>query len=428
MILIYCQQSTHRLQYICKFVFEEQLGIRYSLTIDAKNFAAHDGPKINYSKENFDDHSFNITACGILEEKKISAQKIECFTLKGLPVFFKCDNGPLGFDILAASFYLITRYEEYLPHEKDEYGRYDHRQSLAYKEKFLQVPLINFWLIQFRETLQEHFKDLKITTPQFSFQPTYDIDMAWAYKNKGLLRNLGGLLTTKSFNRLPVLMRLQKDPFDSFDFLKELHTKNNLDPIYFLLLAQRRSEYDKNISPYDYSMWQLMKRLNKEAKLGIHPSWSSNQKPSLIKKEIKILETATKADVLKSRQHYIYFNFPDTFEHLLLANIKEDYSMGYGSINGFRASVASSFSWYNLATEKATVLRMHPFCFMDANSYYEQNQSLEETTKELNHYYKICKEANGTLITIFHNNFLGMAKEFKGWAKMYAGFTSQVQK
>ena len=428
MILIYCKQSTHRLQYICKFIFEEQMGLRYSLTIDAKSFAKHDGPKINYSNEQFPDHSFNITACGILEEKKIKPQTIECFTWKGYPAFFKCDAGPLGFDILSASFYLITRYEEYLPHEKDVYGRYDHHQSMAYKEDFLQIPLVNFWLIQFRQTLQEHYKDLKITTPQFTFQPTYDIDMAWAYKNKGVVRNLGGLITNPSFDRLPVLMRLQKDPFDSYDFLKDLHEKYNLEAIYFFLLAQRRSEYDKNISPYDYSMWQLMKRLNKEGTIGIHPSWRSNEQPSLIKKEKKILETAAKTTVVKSRQHYIQFNLPDTFEHLLLADLKDDYSMGYGSINGFRASVASSFNWYNLATEKATVLRMHPFCFMDANSHYEQKQNLEETAKELNYYKNICKEANGNLITIFHNNFLGTGSEFKGWAEMYSNFISQVQK
>lgn len=428
MILIYCEQSTHRLQYICKFVFEEQMGLRYSLTIDAKNFAVHDGPKINYSQHDFNDHSFTITPNGLLAEKKITTQQINCFIWKELPAFYKTESGNLAFDILAASFYLLTRYEEYLPYQKDEYGRYDYKQSLAYRENFLQTPLINFWLIHFRKVLQIHFPELVITTPEFSFQPTYDIDMAWAYKNKGILRNLGGLLSTRSLKRLPVLMRLQKDPYDSFDYLKTLHTNNQLKPIYFLLLAQRRSEYDKNISPYDYSMWQLMKQLNKEGKVGIHPSWSSHQKSSLIKKEIKILETATKAEVQTSRQHYIYFNFPDTFEHLLLANIKDDYSMGYGSINGFRASVASSFNWYNLATETSTILRMHPFCFMDANSYYEQKQNLPTTTKELNYYLTICKEANGCLITIFHNNFLGTGEAFEGWSAMYSNFIAQVQK
>ena len=100
--------------------------------------------------------------------------------------------------------------------------------------------------------------------------------------------------------------------------------------------------------------------------------------------------------------------------------------MGYGSINGFRASVASSFFWYNLQTETPTTLRMHPFCFMDANSFYEQKQNAEESYSELLHYYHACKKINGQLITIFHNNFLGTNKLYAGWKEMYEKFISQL--
>jgi hypothetical protein len=100
--------------------------------------------------------------------------------------------------------------------------------------------------------------------------------------------------------------------------------------------------------------------------------------------------------------------------------------MGYGSINGFRASIASPFLWYNLATEKISTLMLHPFCFMDANSFYEQNQNAAESYTELEHYFNVCKEANGQMITIFHNQFLGADKTFTGWKEMYSRFTSQL--
>lgn len=427
MILIYSPQSSPRLQYICKFVFEEQMGLTFSLTIDKENFANYEGAKINYSKQIFNDHSFTITPYGLLTEKNIVSQQPVCFTVHQTKAFFKTDNGNISFDILAASFYLMSRYEEYLPHTKDDYGRYAHQQSLAFKENFLQLPLVNIWLQHFRKSLQHHFKDLALKTPAFSFTPTYDVDMAWSYKNKGLLRNIGGILKTGSISRLPVLLRLQKDPFDCFDFLKDLHQTHQLQPIYFFLLATRTSAYDKNISPYDYGMWQLMKKLNKEATLGIHPSWRSHSLPNLIKKEKKILETATNSIIEKSRQHYIYFNLPDTFEHLLLNGITADYSMGYGSINGFRASVASPFYWYNLATEKCTILRLHPFCFMDANSHYEQNFTVAQAAKELSDYAAICQAVGGEMITIFHNNFLGSHPAFNGWQKCYKNFITQLR-
>ena len=101
--------------------------------------------------------------------------------------------------------------------------------------------------------------------------------------------------------------------------------------------------------------------------------------------------------------------------------------MGYGSINGFRASVASAFYWYDLEKEEQTSLRIHPFCFMDANSFYEQRQDPPQTLEELMHYLAVCKAVNGSLITIWHNNFLGTKKEFEGWKEIYEQFIVQVQ-
>lgn len=77
--------------------------------------------------------------------------------------------------------------------------------------------------------------------------------------------------------------------------------------------------------------------------------------------------------ITKSRQHFIKMDLPETYEQLLRNGITGDYSMGSGSINGFRASTASAFYWYNLKTETVTQLKIHPFCFMDANSFMNKN-------------------------------------------------------
>jgi hypothetical protein len=131
--------------------------------------------------------------------------------------------------------------------------------------------------------------------------------------------------------------------------------------------------------------------------------------------------------VSRSRQHYIRFNLPEGYQRLISAGISEDYSMGYGSINGFRASSASPFYWYDLEKDANTILRIHPFCFMDANSFYEQRQKPQQTYEELMHYLHVCKDVDGTLICIWHNNFLGTAKDFKGWKDIYEQFIAQVR-
>jgi hypothetical protein len=64
---------------------------------------------------------------------------------------------------------------------------------------------------------------------------------------------------------------------------------------------------------------------------------------------------------------------------------------------------------------------------MDANSLYEQKLSPLQAYDELMHYYNVCKKINGTLISIWHNNFLGTDMQFAGWRDCYEKFIAQVQ-
>lgn len=425
-ILIYSHTSTTRLQYICKFIFGEQLGIGHSLTIDSESFKNHDGAKINYSDLAMPEDAFTICNHPLLFQKEVKEIDVDSFESNGHTALFKTTDGDFSFDVMAASFYLLSRYEEYLPHEQDSYGRYAHENSIAYRKGFLQQPLVNIWINNLADALLKKFPALQLKKPTFNFVPTYDVDIAWSYKHKGFIRNIGGLIKAPSLGRLAVLAGLKKDPFDSFDYLHQLHRRYQLHPVYFFLVAQSVSDYDKNISPYHYAMWRLVKKHAKQYSIGLHPSWKSNEKPGLMEREQKILASSADVPVTNSRQHYIKFALPKTFEQLAAAGIKDDYSMGYGSINGFRASVASSFNWYNLATETSTALRLHPFCYMDANSFYEQQQNVAKSYEELMHYYQACKAVNGELITIFHNNFLGTDKKFAGWKEMYETFLEQL--
>ena len=90
---------------------------------------------------------------------------------------------------LPPPFYLLSRYEEYLPHQKDMYGRYAHENSLAFRKGFLDHPLINTWMQLFEGRLKNKFPDTVPFTIRHSLFPTYDIDIAWSYKQKGWWRS-----------------------------------------------------------------------------------------------------------------------------------------------------------------------------------------------------------------------------------------------
>ncbi|MEI2740554.1 MAG: polysaccharide deacetylase family protein [Chitinophagaceae bacterium] len=347
--------------------------------------------------------------------------------------FFKT-GGDFPFDIFAASFYLLSRYEEYLPHQKDMYGRYAHENSLAFKEGFLDKPLVNTWLQYFREKLNEKFPSFTTHHSPFTFLPTYDIDEAYSYKHKQWWRSAGAAVKdilkgqfSRFSQRRKVLNNKAADPFDSYAWIDDLHRPYKLHPRYFFLVAEKTGKYDRNILPGETALQVLIKHHADKYHIGIHPSWQSGDDPSLIKKEIETIEHIATIKVTASRQHFIRFTLPQTFRHLINAGIKEDFSMGYGSINGFRASVASPFHWYDLEKEETTYLLLYPFCYMEANSFHEQKQTPQQALEEMRYYRNEVKKVNGTLITIWHNTFLGTDKLFNGWREVYAQFVREIQ-
>ena len=433
-MLIYSSTITRRLQYIADFSGKEIIGKPFEITADLTYYRQHIDSRINYSSEKIEENEFWIKPCPLLFEEKISEQVIQCFESNGIKFFFKT-QGDFPFDIFAASFYVLSRYEEYLPHQKDMYGRYAHENSLAYKEGFLNQPLINQWVQLFKKELQQKFPNLTTIASSFNFLPTYDIDNAWAFKNKGFFRTAGGFIRSiiksdwqQCGERAATIRGKQDDPFDSYRWMDELHEKYQLKPHYFFLLADKISRYDKNVSPGKKTLQQLVKDHDARYPVGIHPSWRSGDENALLKKEIDTLEQLTGKKVVSSRQHYIRFTLPESFRRLIGHGIKYDFSMGYGSINGFRASVATPFYWYDLEKEEQTSLLLFPFCYMEANSFYEQRYSASMAMSELNHYYDVVRSVNGTLIMIWHNHFLGTDKMFTGWKEIYGQFIAKISK
>ena len=431
MMLLYNPHTTPRLNYIVGFVSKELFDEPIEITNDKGRFSGYPGPKLNYSDTEIAESDFFIRSHPLLFETGILPQTIECFDLNFHKAFFPTE-GDFPFDIFAASFYLLSRYEEYLPYRKDEYGRYDHSQSLAFREGFLDIPLVNIWLQEFKKALLRRFPGLGFRYPSFKFIPTYDIDIAWSYLHKGWKRNAGGLFRSllkgewsSVGERIRVLRRRRQDPFDAYEWLDSLHLYCRMRAYYFFLVAARQKGVDKNISPAKEGLQALVRYHAAGYRVGIHPSWQSGDEEPLLKEEIEWLECLTDRKISRSRQHYIRFTLPHTYRLLLKYGIDQDYSMGYGTINGFRASVASSFYWYDLEKETATGLRVFPFCFMDANAFYEQKMTTGQAMNELMRYYHLIRKVNGLMVTIWHNSFLGTDPQFAGWREVYEVFLKE---
>ena len=425
-LLIYTEKPAPRLIYIFKLFIGSLVGATFKLTHNEEEFSRYTGPKIGYCDSPFGGELF-IFASRILYEKGIEDQQINVFDWQGVPVFFGTHpKYEIPFDPFAASFYLVSRYEEYLPHIKDKHLRFSPTQSLAYQRGFLDKPLVNIWALKIQKLLKDRYPSMEFKSHHYKFISTIDVDSAYAYKEKGLMRQVGAFALNlfelnfkRIAERLSVLLNFEKDPYDTYDYLLQLKKKYNLRQIYFFLVGNY-GEYDKNVSIESSNKFQsLIKSIADYAEVAVHPSYSSNDDPSQLRKEIRRLSKVLKREVDRSRQHYLKVIFPTTYRNLIENDIREDYSMGYASEIGFRASICSSFIFYDLDLDTETKLLLTPFMLMDNTLKDYMQLSPEEAVKRSTQLINEVRLVNGTFVTLWHNHSVNDRDEWKGWRNVY---------
>jgi hypothetical protein len=424
-VVVFAANSSPRLIYILNWIFKERLGIDYRLVNKESDI---EGLSFFIAYGRTFPGAFNIPDAYLLWEKKVNKHNIAVGEWNGSKTLYSTsgNNYSIPFDIFSAAFFLLSRYEEYYDFKADKHNRYPAIESILHKEGVLRRPILDEWVELFRKELSAH---IPVPAKEFSFQPTYDIDIAFSYLYKGRRRTFGGFIrdllkgNISGVNeRLSVSRGKQKDPYDSFGEMSEWHKKYNYNPYFFILASLQTTDFDKNIHPSHPEMQRLIRHMADEGEIGIHPSYHSDKRPEYRQKEKAALEEIAQIHITKSRQHYIKLCLPKTYHALIADGITDDYSMGYGSHLGFRAGTGCSFLWYDLSKEQTTSLRIHPFSFMDTTALYEEKMSCDEAFAALHEMKKLLQNCNSQLITIFHNFSLGSAPEWKCWADAYADF------
>jgi hypothetical protein len=425
MILLYSQKETERLRYITRHVLDGMLGIASQICTDRTVFDDYQGAKINYA-EIRTEHGMHIIPHGLLFEEDIRSQNIEIETYQDTPLCFRtqAEETSFLFDVFAACFFFLSRYEEYLPYQADSHQRYDESNSLAFRHHFLHLCVVERWIALFAAALHEQYPDLVFAHRQAAFMPTYDVDSAWSCLHKGVLRNMAGYV--RSFfkfdfkqmqQRTAVLFRRKQDPFDTFDYLSGLHQQYALRPCYFFLAAQKRSSYDKNTNPHRKSFRDLVRRLATDADIGLHASYFVKEAPERLRTEIHCLQAIVERPITKNRHHYLRFSLPESYRFLASAGIEEEYSMGYVRHIGFRAGSCHPFLFFDLQENKATEMWVYPLLCME--NALRDRANAEDIVACLLPYIAEIKRHRGVLVTLFHNESFGNAENGDKWKHVY---------
>jgi hypothetical protein len=427
MILIYSEEITQRIEYIFQLIFEQILRVEVSFTKNRHEFLYSESPKINYSQTKFGDEIY-IKPHGLLSN--ITIEKVEISPVKYNNETFFFESSPdsiFPFDMFAASFYLVTRYEEYFETELDKFERFPSKKSILAEFNLIRKPIVDIWAKWLAKEIHKKYPQISFIKWRFKFISTVDIDNAWAYLNKGFWRTYGAQAKSllkgniREFkSRLKVLKGKEKDPYHTYEYLDTFFT-NNEEKLKFFFLLGDYGKFDKNVSHENQGFQKLIQRISKEYETGIHPSFAGFMHGGHEKviEEKERLEKIVGRSITKSRNHYLNLKFPQTYQNLIKAGITKDYTMGYPDQIGFRAGICTPYNYYNLENETKTDLLIVPFQVMDGTLLNYLKLSPEDAFTQIEKIMTEVKEVGGTFVSIWHNETVNDLGEWKGYREVF---------
>ncbi len=423
MLLVFTHKITPRFSYTMKHIFTRMLGIDVKYTTKVEDFIKHKGPKITYTKQPLQNEFF-VRSNDLLFENGVNKLQLTVADWEGVPCFFRTgERSSLPFDIFSASFYLLSRYEEYLPHVKDIHGRFPPADSTASKNQFLHIPVVDIWVKKMVGLLKQRFPELTYRESNYEFTPIIDVTSSHCYAHRGFIRSIAGLTLDlgrlkfkRVAERIGVWFHPSKDPYNNYDWLVRLHKQYKVKSMFFFQFAEY-STYDKNVSPNNNRFRHLIKSVSDYSTVALSASYSSFRNIELLMAEKKKLADVINKPITSTRLRYNRVDIPQTYRCLVEAEFGNDYTMGYTHETGFRAGTCSPYYFYDIPLELQQPIKIHPFAIHDYALI--NGRSEQQILERLDQLYEKVKGVNGHMILIFSNELLG-GHHRVNWKDLYA--------
>jgi len=332
-------------------------------------------------------------------------------------------------DIIASSFFMLSRYEEIVSDKKDKFNRFPARESLAYKEKFLDRPIVNEYielLWKWIDSFGLGFKRRKLWGDKdFGVCLTHDVDTVRKYKIYPPLRTIGSLVVKdKNLKKAFAVIidyfeaKLDKDPYNNLSCIMDLENKYGFKSSFYFM-SGGNTERDASYSINDSYVSSLIKTLQEKGfEIGLHPSFDSYNNFQILNLEKEKLEKVTKNAIFGGRQHYLRWKSPDTWRILEKAGLKYDTTLTFADHEGFRCGIYFPYKPFDVLKNRGLDIWELPLTVMDRSLFNYQNLTPQKGFQRIKNLINTTKKYNGLFVLLWHNSSLDPI-ELPGWIKTY---------
>lgn len=431
--------NNHAIHYIIRFLLGEDISEEIVAAIGYTNNSKH-----------FERYSIVIIPSGFFTNHTYgttsSLPELPLQEIEGTPLLFGSPlveqvGGTLVIhaDIIASTYFLITRYEEIIQRNiRDEHGRFPGKMSLPYRAGFLHRPIVDEYRLLLRKWLQQY--GLRLPEVKKEIQHiwlTHDLDAPTLYRTwKGLIRSIRdkrGLISSIQGRYGPV----ENDPYYTFpwifeqnNLLREQTGKEICQAILFIRSGGKCKQDKPHYSLHSKDISQLIEFvMSNDMKIGLHSSYQAGKSPSLIKKEKTILEENTGKSIRLNRHHFLSSREPEDMTHLEAAGITDDFTMGYADVAGFRLGTSYPVRWINPVTRRLSSILQHPLTIMDCSLEEKKYMGLsyEEAQAYSLNLIEQVKNVGGELTLLWHNTS-AMENSGSYLRKLYSHLLNELAK
>jgi hypothetical protein len=356
-----------------------------------------------------------------------------------LPVLFgePTATGGLPVDVFGSAFFMLTRYEEAVRRTRDVHGRFPANASIAYREGFLERPIVNEYAELLWAALQSVWPRLERRRRTFRFRPTHDVDWPLSPMRppSARLKTLGGDLVRRrdpllALDRLRAERRRRRgdvsaDMNNTFDYLMDASEAHGLRSAFYFMAGTGHGR-DGGYVLDDPWISSLMRRIHKRGhEIGLHPSYDSYRNPELVKRELEVLMRAcARLDIEQprwgGRQHFLRWETPTTWQAWEEAGLDYDSTVGFAGAAGFRAGVCVEYPVFNLQTRRELALRERPLTVMDGSLFDYARLSRGEARRKAGRLRDRCRMFGGDFVLLWHNSSLQSRRDRRLYSQLLA--------
>ena len=424
-------------KYIISILFDEFLGLKYEINIESKTkdyeMILESSKKVIIKDSFFSNFEDSLE---YLDKKnipgKIKFLKNQFIVEKNIPVIYgndefkvKEDEIICGIDIIASSFFMLTRWEEYVNKKRDIHNRFPAAESLVYKYNFLDRPVVNEYVEMLWNMLKYLGCKQKRKEKKYELVLTHDVDNIFKWKNFRLfVRNIAGDVIKRK--NVPLALEnirqyFGKNPYDMFDFLMDLSEKKGIKS-HFFFMSGGSSKFDNNYSINQPFLKKIREKIvSREHLIGFHPSYNSYNNQKQWEEEYSNLSTEVLQKVKIGRQHFLRFEVPTTWQIWEDNNMKWDSTLTYPEKEGFRCGTGDEFSVFNILSRKKLNLKEKPLIIMEGTLQNPNYRGLSpiEALKVFKYYFKITKKYESKFTLLWHNSSFDEEGGWLGWKEIY---------